>query len=172
VSQLSLSPAIRVSKSRSRLTVSAILYKSLGIGSHSILALAAAYGTIAFLSNALTTKYLTDQWGRRKYVSRWNRSLTFSFPFSPSIRFALLHMLTSRTRMIITGLAGIVLIEIYAAVMQRVFQNTDNRVGKGFAILGIYLFVVCYCEFDLAPLRTLGSRRKGGDGRGMLAVDD
>lgn len=50
--------------------------------------------------------------------------------------------------MIITGLAGIVLIEIYAAVMQRVFQNTDNRVGKGFAILGIYLFVVCYCEFD------------------------
>ncbi|CAI7648586.1 unnamed protein product [Penicillium manginii] len=140
VIQLSLSPAIRVSKSRSRLTVSAILYKSLGIGSHSILALAAAYGTIAFLSNALTTKYLTDQWGRRK--------------------------------MIITGLAGIVLIEIYAAVMQRVFQNTDNRVGKGFAILGIYLFVVCYCEFDLAPLRTLGSRRKGGDGRGMLAVDD
>lgn len=48
-------------------------------------------------------------------------------------------------RMLITGLAGIVLIEIYAAVMQRQFQNTDNRVGKGFAILGIYLFVVCYC---------------------------
>lgn len=53
--------------------------------------------------------------------------------------------------MMIAGLAGIVLIEIYAAVMQRVFQNTDNRVGKGFAILGIYLFVVCYCEFT--PLR-------------------
>lgn len=49
--------------------------------------------------------------------------------------------------MLLTGLAGIVLIEIYAAVMQRVFQGTDNRVGKGFAILGIYLFVVCYCEF-------------------------
>lgn len=29
--------------------------------------------------------------------------------------------------------------------MQREFQNTNNRVGKGFAILGIYLFVVCYC---------------------------
>lgn len=28
--------------------------------------------------------------------------------------------------------------------MQREFQNTNNRVGKGFAILGIYLFVVCY----------------------------
>lgn len=50
-------------------------------------------------------------------------------------------------RMIIAGLGGIVLIEIYAAVMQLEFQNTDNRVGKGFAILGIYLFVVCYCEF-------------------------
>ncbi|KAJ5368872.1 Major facilitator superfamily domain general substrate transporter [Penicillium cataractarum] len=89
-----------------------ILYKSLGIGSHQILALAAVYGTIAFLSNAITTKFMTDQWGRRK--------------------------------MLITGLAGIVLIEIYAAVMQREFQNTNNRVGKGFAILGIYLFVVCY----------------------------
>jgi len=47
---------------------SAILYKSLGIGSHTILALAAVYGTVAFLSNAITTKYMTDQWGRRKYV--------------------------------------------------------------------------------------------------------
>lgn len=44
----------------------AILYKSLGINSTTILALAGVYGTIAFLSNALTTKYLTDQWGRRK----------------------------------------------------------------------------------------------------------
>ena len=52
-------------------------------------------------------------------------------------------------RMLIAGLTGIILIEIYAAVMQREFQGTDNRVGKGFAILGIYLFVVCYCEFIL-----------------------
>lgn len=52
--------------------------------------------------------------------------------------------------MLIAGLAGIILIEIYAAVMQRMFQNTDNRIGKGFAILGIYLFVVCYCT-DLDP---------------------
>ncbi|KAK7973238.1 MFS transporter [Apiospora saccharicola] len=89
-----------------------ILYKSLGIGPHTILALAAVYGTAAFIANCVTTKWLTDQWGRRK--------------------------------MILTGLSGVILIEIYAAVMQRVFQNTDNRVGKGFAILGIYLFVVCY----------------------------
>ncbi|KAF7115361.1 hypothetical protein CNMCM5793_002177 [Aspergillus hiratsukae] len=89
-----------------------ILYKSLGINSHTILALAAVYGTIAFLINCLTTKYLTDQWGRRK--------------------------------MILTGLGGIILIEIYAAVMQREFQNTNNRVGKGFAILGIYLTTWLY----------------------------
>lgn len=48
--------------------------------------------------------------------------------------------------MILAGLGGIVIVEIYAAVMQREFQNTDNQVGKGFAILGIYLFVVTYCE--------------------------
>jgi hypothetical protein len=51
--------------------------------------------------------------------------------------------------MILTGLGGIVIVEIYAAVMQREFQNTDNQAGKGFAILGIYLFVVTYCEFVL-----------------------
>ncbi|EYE97367.1 putative MFS monosaccharide transporter (Hxt8) [Aspergillus ruber CBS 135680] len=89
-----------------------ILYKSLGIDSHTILALAAVYGTVALIVNCLTTKYLTDQWGRRK--------------------------------MLLSGLAGVILVEIYAAVMQREFQNTDNRIGKGFAILGIYLFVVAY----------------------------
>lgn len=89
-----------------------ILYKSLGIGSTSILALAGVYGTTAFTSNLLTTLFLTDQWGRRK--------------------------------MILAGLSGIIIVEIYAAVMQREFQNTDNRVGKGFAVLGIYLFVVVY----------------------------
>lgn len=47
-------------------------------------------------------------------------------------------------RMIIAGLSGIIVVEIYAAVMQRIFQNTTNSVGKGFAILGIYLFVVTY----------------------------
>lgn len=88
------------------------LYKGLGITSHKILALSGVYGTCAFVSNCITTKWLTDQWGRRK--------------------------------MILTGLIGIILIEIYAAVMQRQFQNTDNRVGKGFAILGIFLFVVCF----------------------------
>ena len=53
------------------------------------------------------------------------------------------------SRMILAGLLGIVFVETYAAVMQREFQNTNNRVGKGFAILGIYLFVVTYCEFSM-----------------------
>jgi hypothetical protein len=50
--------------------------------------------------------------------------------------------------MILTGLAGVVIIEIYASVMQREFQNTNNKVGKGFAVLGIYLFVCLYCEYN------------------------
>ena len=89
-----------------------ILYKSLGIEKKTILALTAVYGTVAFVSNAITTKWLLDQWGRRK--------------------------------MLLSGMAGIVVIEIYAAVMQRFFQESDSRVGKGFAILGIYLFVTWY----------------------------
>ena len=59
--------------------------------------------------------------------------------------------------MILTGLAGIVIVEIYAAVMQREFQNTDNQVGKGFAILGIYLFVVIYCEFSFSQIQTISA---------------
>ena len=30
--------------------------------------------------------------------------------------------------------------------MAREFANSENKVGKGFAILGIYIFVVCYCR--------------------------
>ena len=48
--------------------------------------------------------------------------------------------------MLLTGLASIVIVEIYAAVMQKEFQNTNNKIGKGFAVLGIYLFDVAYCE--------------------------
>ncbi len=58
------------------------------------------------------------------------------------------------TRMILTGLGAIILIEIYAAVMQREFSNTNNNTGKGFAVLGIYLFVVAYCKSLAVPGRT------------------
>lgn len=63
--------------------------------------------------------------------------------------------------MILTGLGGIVVVEIYAAVMQRCFQNTDNQVGKGFAILGIYLFVVIYCESSPPTLTHPSPWQKG-----------
>ncbi|KAI2780084.1 putative MFS monosaccharide transporter [Daldinia loculata] len=87
-------------------------YKSLGIQQQTILALAGVYGTVAFLSNSITTRYLTDQWGRRK--------------------------------MILAGLSGLILTMIYSAVMQRIFQDSENRIGKGFAVLGIYLYVAWY----------------------------
>lgn len=53
--------------------------------------------------------------------------------------------------MMLAGLSSIVIIEIYASVMQLKFQDTNNRVGKGFAVLGIYLFVVAYCEQTMMP---------------------
>ncbi|OQU98784.1 hypothetical protein CLAIMM_04514 [Cladophialophora immunda] len=49
-----------------------------------------------------------------------------------------------RRKMLLTGVAWIIVTEIYAAVMQREFQNTTNTVGKAFAIVGIYLFAVGY----------------------------
>lgn len=63
--------------------------------------------------------------------------------------------------MLLSGLGGIIIIEIYAAVMQREFQHTENRFGKGFAILGIYLFVVAYCQsFPLSPFLFLSSKAR------------
>ena len=114
------------------LTALAILYKGLGMKPKMILALAGVYGTITFVSNVITTLFLTDQWGRRKYVIT-STTLT---PF-----------LIQTFRMILTGLSGVIAVEIYAAIMQREFQDTDNKVGKGFTILGIYLFAVIYCPY-------------------------
>lgn len=57
--------------------------------------------------------------------------------------------------MLLAGMAGIIVIEIYAAVMQREFQNSDNRTGKGFAVLGIYLFCLTYCGFLFQKLSLL-----------------
>ncbi|KIW14894.1 hypothetical protein PV08_07679 [Exophiala spinifera] len=88
------------------------LYKSLGVQSKTVLALTAVWGTCAFLSSAISIRFLPDVWGRRK--------------------------------MLLLGVAWTIGTEIYAAVMQHVYQNTDNRVGKGFAILGIYVFTVGY----------------------------
>lgn len=58
--------------------------------------------------------------------------------------------------MLISGLAGVVIVEIYAAIMQMEFQNSNNAVGKAFAILGIYLYAVVYCK---NPSSNLSSQR-------------
>ena len=49
-------------------------------------------------------------------------------------------------RMLITGLAGIIIVEIYSAVMQLKFQHSNNAVGKAFAVAGIYVYAVIYCK--------------------------
>ncbi|RYC65056.1 hypothetical protein CHU98_g1152 [Xylaria longipes] len=82
------------------------------IDAKTILALAAIWGTSAFVANVIAVLILPDRWGRRN--------------------------------MLLAGLACVIVTEIYSAVLQREFQHTDNRVGKGFAILGIYIFAVCY----------------------------
>ena len=67
--------------------------------------------------------------------------------------------------MILTGLSAVVIIEIYAAVMQREFSSTDNKTGKGFAVLGIYLFVVAYCTSRILPAPTRVVRAVEANGR-------
>ncbi len=52
-----------------------------------------------------------------------------------------------RRKMLLTGMIGIVFVEIYTAEMTRGFTSGDNRVGKGFTILGIYLFAFFYYSF-------------------------
>lgn len=76
--------------------------------------------------------------------------------------------------MLLSGLAGIIVIEIYAAVMQREFQNTDNQVGKGFAVLGIYLFVVAYCKwkppYKITDIRS-NKKRKANNNEKLLQTE-
>ncbi|KAI5366035.1 putative major facilitator, sugar transporter, major facilitator superfamily [Septoria linicola] len=57
-----------------------------------------------------------------------------------------------RRKLMLSGLAGSVLCLIYSAVMQWQFQFSGNKVGKAFAVLGIYLLtVVHYAAFGSAP---------------------
>lgn len=48
--------------------------------------------------------------------------------------------------MLLCGEAWMVVTLIYSAVMQHEFQHTDNSVGKGFAIFGLYIYAVGYCK--------------------------
>ncbi|KAI1339755.1 general substrate transporter [Xylariaceae sp. FL0016] len=49
-----------------------------------------------------------------------------------------------RRKMLLAGVSCVICTEVYVSIMQHAFQDTDNRVGKGFAIFGIYVFAVCY----------------------------
>ncbi|KAJ5498504.1 Major facilitator superfamily domain general substrate transporter [Penicillium expansum] len=103
-----------------------------------------AVQTMTSLTGVNVIQYYQRPWNRITLDPRFGCSLRYHRVLSNSVTTMYMTDQWGRRKMLITGLAGIVLIEIYAAVMQRQFQNTDNRVGKGFAILGIYLFVVCY----------------------------
>ena len=52
-----------------------------------------------------------------------------------------------RRKVILAGLAAICVIDTYTAVMTREFKTSHNRVGKGFAVLGVYLFGAAYYLF-------------------------
>ena len=43
------------------------------------------------------------------------------------------------------ALPSLVGILIYSAIMGHFFDAGDNKVGKGFSILGLYLYVFTYC---------------------------
>ncbi|EJU00326.1 MFS monosaccharide transporter [Dacryopinax primogenitus] len=49
-----------------------------------------------------------------------------------------------RRPMLLLGLLSVVIVDAYNAIMTDVFATSSNNVAKGFAILGIYLFVTCY----------------------------
>lgn len=52
---------------------------------------------------------------------------------------------TNWYRMLLTGMILVVITLIYSAIMQLEFQHTNNKIGKGFALLGIFLYAVGYC---------------------------
>ncbi|KAI1617173.1 putative MFS monosaccharide transporter [Exophiala viscosa] len=92
------------------------------------------YQTTLYKSLGIQSKTvlaLTAVWGTCAFLSS-----ALSIPFLPDRM--------GRRNMLLAGTAWVILTEIYAAVMQREFQDTNNRVGKGFAILGIYVFTVGY----------------------------
>ena len=58
-----------------------------------------------------------------------------------------------RKNLLLFGMGSSLLVQIYCAIMQWKFQDSNNEVGKGFAIFGIYLHKVCHCEFSVTYLR-------------------
>ncbi|KAJ7489194.1 general substrate transporter [Mycena latifolia] len=49
-----------------------------------------------------------------------------------------------RVKLLCGASAGLCLDLIYSAVMSHIYANSDNKIGKGFAILGVYMFTAIY----------------------------
>ncbi|KAF5352978.1 hypothetical protein D9758_007943 [Tetrapyrgos nigripes] len=60
-----------------------------------------------------------------------------------SISLRLLDTL-GRAKLLVCGSAGLCIVLVYSALMARFFANSDNRIGKGFGILGIYVYTAIY----------------------------
>ncbi|THU76826.1 general substrate transporter, partial [Dendrothele bispora CBS 962.96] len=49
-----------------------------------------------------------------------------------------------RVKLLIYGCGGLCIDLVYSALMARFFANSDNRIGKGFGILGIYAYTAIF----------------------------
>ncbi|KAJ6618170.1 general substrate transporter [Mycena sp. CBHHK59/15] len=61
-----------------------------------------------------------------------------------------------RVKLLYGASAGLCLDLIYAAVMSQIYAHSENKVGKGFAILGVYMFTAIYCTRGLLISTDLG----------------
>lgn len=95
-------------------------------------------------------RYLRDCWSYSQYpLGELTRPLLLLPSHADINSLRQLHLVDrfGRVKLLGFGAAGLCLDLIYSAVMARQFANSDNKVGKGFAILGIYIFTATYCEY-------------------------
>lgn len=59
-----------------------------------------------------------------------------------------------RRNLMIFGLVGVIVANIYTSIMNWQYQFSTNAVGKGFAVGGLYLLSAVHCELHTSTLRT------------------
>ena len=106
------------------------MYKALGITGQTVLLLSAVYGTVGFTANCISVRH-------EPFLT-----LSTFLPEFVQIRFV---DKVGRVTMLKIALPSLVGLLIYSAIMAHFFNSGDNQVGKGFAILGIYLYTFMYC---------------------------
>lgn len=102
--------------------------------------------SVLLITNDLATLYTNLGMGSMTILALAGVYGTVSFLCNCITTFWLIDQ-WGRRKMLLTGMAGVVLVEIYTAEMQRGFATGTNHVGQGFAILGIFLFAVFYYSF-------------------------